>query len=294
MAGFEWAENDWHDGKHQVPDTWLFTEATGQAFARRTYAPLLEESGLFRTFADVAPTRESIKAFADEFGNLGVASLFFAEKGPEEMMALGVTGESLSRWTDEIGQMRQAVDVLDLLLAKDRVGLAQVFHWVEDHPETNPAMWICSSGFPTMAEGMAPFSSSDVLSPALGWLISCVNKKLQQQTCLALSYDPRQGWTRPAATPATLLVGMWLQLGMALSRPTKFKKCPVCQRWFSAAGRGRKAKQIFCRDRCKSADYKQRRAKAQQLAEEGKTAKAIGAEIQTPLATVKKWIAKKA
>jgi transposase len=49
---------------------------------------------------------------------------------------------------------------------------------------------------------------------------------------------------------------------------------------------------VFCQDACKSKDYRDRKAKAQEMAAEGMSAKATAEEIQTDVATVKKWISK--
>ena len=73
----------------------------------------------------------------------------------------------------------------------------------------------------------------------------------------------------------------------------EYRRCKTCKTWFAVTDDGRKADALYCRDACKSRDYRERKAQAQELAEQGKTPREIAEAVATDLATVKKWIGKR-
>ena len=81
------------------------------------YAPLLECSGLFRTFAlDTKPTEEHIQSFAGKYGTLGFHSPILVSQSSRRAN-LGV-GETRESWANEIVDMRLAVNLWDAARAR--------------------------------------------------------------------------------------------------------------------------------------------------------------------------------
>jgi hypothetical protein len=78
----------------------------------------------------------------------------------------------------------------------------------------------------------------------------------------------------------------------AVVEPADYRRCKTCGRWFAVPDDLRKADQVFCQDSCKSRDYRERKARALELAAEWRPPKAIAEELQTDVATVKKWVGK--
>jgi hypothetical protein len=292
-AGYRWEDGEWLPQGAEVIIDSLLVEALDRERARRPYAPLAV-SGLFREFADVQPSKEGILAFANKYGALGVGTFFTTGSGSQEAQILGRLGETQARWAAEIARMKEAVTLLDLVRARDEAGLARVLRWREARVDGLFPVWPESwayegAGHSVPLTGYAP---SNIFAPAIGLVMAWANEKLQGRTTLQLA-DDEEG--RPLLTVRlnTLLTALWVQLAQDVVQPAEYRRCKTCGRWFAVPDDRRKADQVFCQDACKSKDFRQRKARAQQLAAEGKTAKAIAEEVQTDVATVKKWVSRK-
>jgi hypothetical protein len=291
-AGFEWREGEWVAG-HQT-EQWLLVEAEARAYGRRVTRPLADSPALFRSFAELLPTRDDIVAFANEHGGLGVGSHFLSSSGAPELQAYGVVGEPLTKWLSEIGLMKEAVTLLDLVQGRNVAGLAQLFRW-RDGDETGPEGWIYHGSVQAarVFGGIGPSLPTDVVTPAVTLLSQWCNSKLRNQTSLQLVFDQQNGRPVLAAVPNTLLTALWVQLADAIAHPVQHRRCKTCNRWFVISDDGRKADQVFCQDSCKSKDYRLRQARARELAGEGKSVKQIAEVVETDIGTVKKWLGKK-
>lgn len=90
-------------------------------------------------------------------------------------------------------------------------------------------------------------------------------------------------------TPLSLLGSMWLQAALAGNK--EYRSCPVCRTpiEISRTG-GARTDAVFCSNPCKSKDYRQRQATARSLHNDGVPLRQIAKQIDTNLATVKKWL----
>jgi hypothetical protein len=128
--GHEWVENargEWWltDGlPHHVPQ-------------HKTYAPLQDHTGLFRTFADTVPTPDGIRAFANRYGLLGLrqshhrvgGSAPWHEPGGASQEDWVTWGESQEDWVKAILTMRHTVALWELAHTQQRTALAQQLFW---------------------------------------------------------------------------------------------------------------------------------------------------------------------
>ena len=90
-------------------------------YRRRQYDPVRDHPALFRTFAEVAPSKEGILAFANRFGMLGKPR-FTENTDPKETGRIpGICGEPLSLWKEQISKLKQAVELWELINV--RIGL---------------------------------------------------------------------------------------------------------------------------------------------------------------------------
>lgn len=114
----------------------------------------------------------------------------------------------------------------------------------------------------------------DLISPRLDW-----NSDSAQ---LQLSYAPKN-----------LLGAIWLQLAFALGYDKKFPHCLRCGRPFEISlnkQTGNRADSVFCSDKCKSADYRDRKRTARQLASKNVPLRQIATEVRSDVATVRDWV----
>jgi hypothetical protein len=289
-AGFRWEDGEWLPQDAEGVSDSLLVDAPDRERAQRPYAPLAV-SGLFREFADLQPSKEGILAFANKYGALGVSTFFTTGSGPQEAQMLGRLGETQARWAAEIARMKEAVTLLDLVRARDEAGLARLLHWREARVDGLFPVWPESWAYeaPGHSVPLVGYVPSNIFAPAVGLVMAWANEKLQGRTTLQLADD---GEGRPVLRVglSILLTALWVQLAQDVVQPAEYRRCKTCGRWFAVPADRRKAEQVFCQDACKSKDFRQRKARAQQLAAEGKTAKTIAQEVETDLATVKKWV----
>jgi hypothetical protein len=99
----------------------------------REYAPLLEYTGLFRTFADTPLTKEAVLKFANKFGCLGeYKGERGFHRGQLQVDSCPFKDESFGTWCDEIAEMRRTVLVWDLIKSKNEIELARYIRWQQD------------------------------------------------------------------------------------------------------------------------------------------------------------------
>jgi len=105
-------------------------EFHGRDSSSSHYDPLTI-TGLFRTFADIKPTRESIVQFANRYGFLGGRarlSLRSVESGKRRAYC---NGEALETWVVEVLTMRHALEFWRRTRAGDMKWLSQFIRWRE-------------------------------------------------------------------------------------------------------------------------------------------------------------------
>jgi hypothetical protein len=291
-SGFRWVDGEWfpEKGDKEIPS--LLVENTEIDQTRNAYSPLQEVSALFRVFAEIQPTKEGVLTFANQYGSLGVASFFITASGPAEVQAFGRVGETLDRWASEIARVKEAVTLLDQVRARDEAGLSQVLRWQEG-PVEGPFKEFPDSWFYQGTQGTVQvrgaFTASNIFGPALSLITTWANEKLHGHTSLVLTTD-QEGKYALELKLGTLLTAIWVQLANAVVEPVDYRKCKTCDRWFAVSDDGRKADQAFCQDACKSKDYRGRKAKAQQMAAEGKSVETIAQAVQTDVKTIKSWL----
>ena len=216
-----------------------------RAWPVRQYAPL-EDTGLFRAFADTEPTEEGILAFANQYGMLGASLGARFSKEPEQMGPPNY--DQLHDWQLQIQTMQQAI-----------------------------AAW------QRVREGTADKEEVQELQDT-------INHQLEWGASIRIVDDPRKGGMALEMRPFRLHGALWLQLAQAVAADREYRTCGTCGRWFALDPATARSNRLFCSQACRSKAYRGRKEEAQRLAEQGKTAKEIAAELGSDAATVKKWI----
>jgi hypothetical protein len=270
---------------------------TGGRPAFRTYDPLRECTGLFRTFVAIPPEdREAILRFANEYGFLGDGDTLV--DGDTSVGARRYC-ERLTHWRIRIGNLGLAVRLWDLLAAGDEGGVKSLLGWHDGAPRA----WRYASSDPFVPEfreyamcAFSPVWPEDPWRSANFLLSRLVNNHLRDGTFAQLiPQTSDRGWI-VQTTPTTLYKALWLQLARAIEGDREYRTCKECGKWFELSHRQadhRTVRRLFCSDPCKSRDYRRRKERAQQLKEEGKAVKEIAQELDTDVNTIKKWVGKR-
>jgi hypothetical protein len=282
----------------------------GGSFRRRFYSPLRHNRGLFRNFAEVQPTQEGIRAFANLYGHLGgdlSKHLILPNK-------LGGSGEELSAWQNEIVTMRQTVALWDMVQQSDTQGLARYIEWEKDpkdskkgdilgvqynsHPNMQPgafppkgdqsvSAWIATTNEP---ETLARFRVGDVIQPALFYLQRVVNERLRARVVPRLLWDTERIQLELHIVPGSLIGALWLQFAQAISGNITYRRCEVCGTWFDLLPPITRKSRQFCSNACRSKAYREKQIEAQRLHGQGVPIKEVARRLQTEIATARGWI----
>jgi hypothetical protein len=276
------------------------------------YQPLAAFSGVFRVFADTEPSRDGIKAFADRFGPLGPD---IAKQIPlyDRPQATGIplgTGDPLAAWTDEILTMRFAIDIWEAARSGDVGRLERVIHWQPDgsgveiagHPgvpagqlPAAPARveraWIASTHLGDDVLGR--FVPGDLVKPALHYLQSKINEKLEGRASPRLLWDAERERLGLYIVPTGLIGALWLQFARAVERDSRFRQCAECGLWFELAPGTARADKLYCSTPCRTKAYRKRQSEAVRLHGEGLSVDDIARQLESDPDTVQGWIERK-
>jgi hypothetical protein len=251
------------------------------------------EPGLFRMFADLKPDQKEILAFANRWGDLD-------DEAPGG-------GTPLSVWRHQIADARHLLTLWDLLRAEDREQLASR---LDRRGGGGDDLEVCFDGRPACGEGDPPGAGPDAGDPKagrrekikaddlvpLGWLylqqdINLPLHHLAAEVPTGMAWDPDRQRPILQLEAPTLLAAVWLQFAEAVTYDRHFNRCRTCGRWFEVAPDLIRAHRRFCSNACRFKAYRNRQDRARQLfTVEKKTFEEIAQELDSDVATVKRWI----
>jgi len=292
----------------------------GVEWRLRTYDPLAIPD-LFRVFADTRPDKESILAFANQYGKLGVA-VDLHRKNLEDHRG----PELLDRWQAEIRQMRTAVRVWDAYQTGREKDLRPlVCKWGELGPEVRRRYqglapgaadreWYAPSrdetgeivdldlvqqivyGTPDSFVGKAWLAAADRRQAAKIFLADAANEHLYDHCRVELNERPRLvGEFRVGVRPRDLLGAMWWQVARLVTGDTQFRGCKVCGQLMevSTGPHGVRTNRAFCSNACKVKDHRAKVRKAKAMRARGRTVAQIARHFETKPAVIENWLTKK-
>lgn len=276
----------------------------------RRYEPLREHPALFRTFADLDLGQEvdGFVRFANQYGLLGrpPAGYRLEVEGLQVGDGLLDTWDLHRAWWAATLAMRDAIFLGDLIRAGDRAQLKEHVRWEgTDRVVYDPRTNLPRSAFrvPFMELGVAViasrqqrpdwlghFTPGDVVTPALSHLTANVNKWLCGLTDARLYLNDSDSRPKSRLVPNSLLGALWLQFHLSIANGTEYRQCDICRSWFEISPRVNRATKVHCGDGCRSQAFRDRKKRAVQLHEGGKSVAEIAKELGSDVPTVRKWV----
>ena len=283
------------------------------------YEPMRAFPTLFYTFAALPVAAESVLAFANTYGCLGIA-----EKLPAEIDEGPAEGESLWGWDQEIRALQGTLAVWEALkVHTDPVAALSPYVTVTQDADSHAKPshiasaqeaaaltatfqaggdWYCT----VLPEGNRalvhrPASpredvAMEMRAAAMAFVQRGINDKLLGHTDVRLAYLPERGDTHPRIRiiPRHLLGALWLQLARAVDGNKDYGQCLTCENRFeiSLQETGYRTNRSYCSDACRSKAYRERQLRAHQFAAQGMAIEAIAEALETTTPKVQGWLAK--
>ncbi len=289
---FQWQSDSRHG--------WLLVGPPDDQLA--PYEPLVEETGLFLTFARLDGQRDGFLRFANEYGRLGTYYAF----GPEH-------GEPFDEWQRHQRWMGFLVE-LRTECARDRPQLDPIVRWEGDDVVFS---------FPPIGTGQTEtwrnrgqlrktllskketplFRRSDLVGLARWFLHFAINDWLEELQNWGKPIAARMVWSeqdgRPELVfgPSSLMGAMVGQLAAAVHGAWPFQECAWCHRFFRLQPGVNRANRLTCSNTCKQYLHNRRVERAKQLHAEGRPLRQIVKELQvkphgtkSSVAVVQGWL----
>jgi hypothetical protein len=256
---------------------WVQCLAVAAENTRRQYQPLRDYPRLYREFGSLPGQPETIKAFAERYGLLGVGRDVTDSEGR------AVHAESIEIWNDEIRAM------YGVLVRTDAIRQGFVKGSLAHHLIDSASHEKASSEIdPNEAQKHRVQDLRD-------WLLRTLNDRLRQHVFTQVVEEG--GRRRFVQEPTTLLGALWLQCGRAIISERDFRQCQYCRKTFEVATAltGRKKRRPdarFCPGNvCRAKFHQARKFEARRRKRrEGQPIWQIADEMNVPAARVQKWL----
>lgn len=270
--------------------------------ALQRYEPLVEETGLFLTFARLDGTADSFLQFANTYGRLGT----YFRYGPD-------SGEPLQEWQAHHHWMRSLTDFRYELRQK-RPQLDKWVRWEgEEVVFTFPAITRWGTGDwrhrgelrerPQNREGLPLFRPDNLRGPARWFLGSAIESWLRmlevfrQPIAACMLWSEKDNQPRFVFGPRSLLGAMVCQFAAAVHGAWPFQECVFCHKYFRLAPGVNRANRRTCSITCKQYLHNQRVEQARALRAKGRSIREIVQELKvkphqgkSAVELVKHWI----
>jgi hypothetical protein len=268
--GFRW-KPDPKDGPHLVGPP-------NEALQR--YEPLMEETGLFLTFAGLDGTDDSFLKFANTYGRLGTYSGYYPDHG-----------EPFGEWQAHHQWMHFLAELRRELLRK-RPQLDKWVRWEgQEVVFTFPAITRWGTGDwrhrgelrerPQNREGLPLFRLDNLRDPAHWFLGSAIEAWLRTLEVFRQPIAARMVWSEKDNQPVfvfgprSLLGAMVCQFAAAVHGAWPFQECVFCHKYFRLAPGVNRANRRTCSITCKQYLHNQRVEKARTLRAQGRSIREI-------------------
>lgn len=303
-SGFEWidarmpagAKEAWKLVAAETRD-WTIGRSLVELPSSRAqvYEPLQDHPALCRIFADTDPSESGILVFANRYGPLGIQSFVLPPKAKDASTA--VLGEPLLGWMGQLGAMKLAIELWDMVRTGDLGFLSRRVQWKDsaigsyrqvDFIWNDREELIASAD--SSQEWLHRFRAGDVIQPARVMLHRFVNRELAKRNIAPqLLIDPSNWDSVYRVVPENLISALWLQLAHVISEKRNHRQCRTCRGWFEVARGHARADKVFCSPACRTKFHRLRES-ARQLKKQGKQSTQIAKLLGVGIDTVTEWL----
>jgi hypothetical protein len=243
----------------------------------RDYQPLEQRTGLFREFAELELSENTVVAFANRFGMLG------AEQGRSEETEFGpvpIRAETLGVWKREIENLKRAVHLWDVVRSGDQSKLAEV-------KAARPG-----GELPIAVQEFLHLTDPDPAMSLVAEIRILADAQISNHLVSKVLFAGNTPRLQLTLVPRNLLGAMWLQFATAVHGFKTFPECLQCGAPFEISRdlTGKKKGAQFCSTRCRVSHYRNRVERARQLGRDGKSPQQIARELRTEVRTVRVWL----
>jgi hypothetical protein len=268
------------------------------------YEPLVEETGLFLTFAHLDGSKDAFLGFANTYGRLGTYHTYFP--GHREPL---YEWEEHHRWMRFLAKLQSDC-------VSDRPKISEVVSWEGDEVIYSFPKIVIGANEPwrhrgelrlclQSKKGLPLFQPGDLVGPARWFLCHAIENWLRTLEGTQKAIAPRMVWSeaecRPqfVFSPSSLLGAMVCQFAAALHGAWPFKECAFCHKFFRLAPGVNRANRLTCSHTCKQYLHNRKIERARQLRADGRTIRQIVKQLKvmpnrkkSSLDIVKNWIHK--
>jgi hypothetical protein len=135
------------------------------------------------------------------------------------------------------------------------------------------------------------FAEADDLI-GLGWTIlqGLMPWGLPEAVGMTFSGNVQEGRADLKLYLRSLRDALWTQFAQAICEGRKYVECEVCGKSMQISPDTHRTNRKLCSNACKTAAYRQRQRRAQELREKGWNVRRIASEVGSDVATVKGWL----
>jgi hypothetical protein len=251
----------------------LTTVKSGQGYSE--YAPLADYPSLFLTFSLTEETEAGILAFANQYGILGIGSIFRGSFEPQEWF---------SSWVDQVRGMRTFVARWRDLLNKGSAAPEQ--------------------GWDALRADVRSLLGKTALSAIMGLPGADRGDSVHQRLETSLKKEMERifayfqvtrashgGNSIHEAGAANLLNALWLQFDDIIARKAELRQCLTCGSWIVVSPDQRRSDARYCKEACRVRAYKERKKEARRLFAAGDPPGKIAKKLGSTAKIVLGWIA---
>jgi hypothetical protein len=238
----------------------------GSRAQSRLRGPTNAPHTLCRVFAELVPTRETIAAFANEYGSIGLDVSWVPPSGEWKPGETAIPGEPLGAWTEAIRDVRHALLLLDSASGAKRDEVV-----VEWHPNRRRSR--CGRFVVIVREGrerrrwLVREDRGEWRLALLHAAVQIIDHRLAQSAVPSLIVDRDSRACRLQHDPDSLLGVIWLQVAALAEGKHQHRRCAACARWFAVAPdlagtrKGARADARYCpgSDACRARAYRARK-----------------------------------
>jgi hypothetical protein len=274
------------------------------------YAPMKEETGLFRNFSEVPPTADGILAFANSYGELGtdLLSWFSTRPTPDIGDDLSRTASS-SDWVAAIMWMDFVIRFWDAARTGDTPFLRNYIAWrgkegvvFHNPPDGEPAnlprqpllprgggrdFFLTRRGDPQLMPLVRP---GDLAVPAKVYVQKLLNFVLARSASPQMVWSPEHDRPLFQWLPHHLFGAMCVQLAMSIGEEKEYRRCQVCGKWFELSPGVNRKSRLTCSAACRNKAYRERQEEARRMSAAGKSVREIAKALDADLDAVKAWV----